>query len=62
MGNDIPLSLSLRFEGTLVRQVRQFQSAHGLVADGVVGPHTIIHLNSAHRADVPRLLEVPSDD
>ena len=47
----------LYFDQQLHEQTLAFQREQGLVADGVVGKHTIIHLNS--RADspgIPRLL------
>nr|WP_025918174.1 ExeA family protein [Herminiimonas sp. CN] len=46
------------FSPALTRQVQQFQRAHGLVADGVVGPMTFMHLNRAAGIDEPRLSQV----
>lgn len=43
------------FDQTVVRQVREFQRAQGLEVDGIVGPKTLMHLNSAAGIDEPRL-------
>jgi len=52
----IPASDSLVFDFALQKQVLDFQRSQGLVADGIVGKNTIIHLNTASgRAGVPRL-------
>ena len=51
----------LSFDFALQKQVLAFQRAHGLVADGIVGKNTMIHLNTASgREGVPRLLMGPS--
>ncbi|MEC4718487.1 AAA family ATPase [Noviherbaspirillum sp. CPCC 100848] len=39
----------------MVRQVGQFQQAHGLHVDGIVGPVTAIHINRASGIEEPRL-------
>jgi general secretion pathway protein A len=44
-----------RFDPALARQVREFQSAQGLQVDGVAGPRTLMHLNSASGISEPRL-------
>ncbi len=44
------------YSAALVSQVEAFQQSRGLVADGMVGPMTFIHINSALGLDVPRLL------
>lgn len=56
----IPAADPLTFDYALQREVLAFQRDHGLLADGVVGKHTMIHLNTASgRAGVP-LLSVES--
>ena len=35
--------------------VRAFQRHEGLVADGIVGPETIIHINSSTESSAPSL-------
>lgn len=44
------------FDKSLVKQVKQFQLSKGLTPDGVVGPQTIIHLNTAAGSDEPLLI------
>jgi general secretion pathway protein A len=45
------------FDQQLHEQTLAFQRSRGLVADGIVGKHTIIHLNSrSDRPGIPRLL------
>ena len=56
-GVKIPASNPLLFDQVLKKHVLDFQKSHGLVADGVVGRKTIIHINSqTSSADIPRLL------
>ncbi|WP_151638016.1 ExeA family protein [Noviherbaspirillum aerium] len=43
------------FSQRMARQVSQFQQAHGLHVDGIVGPVTAIHINRAAGIDEPRL-------
>ncbi len=43
------------YDETLVEKVKAFQSQHGLAADGIVGPVTIIHLNTRSGLSVPTL-------
>jgi general secretion pathway protein A len=43
------------YDDALIERVKAFQSEHGLVADGIVGPVTIIHLNTRSGVDVPTL-------
>ena len=43
------------YDETLVEKVKAFQSQHGLAADGIVGPVTIIHLNTKSGLSVPTL-------
>jgi general secretion pathway protein A len=59
-GVSIPAPDPLDFDYVLQTQVLAFQRSHGLVADGIVGKNTIIHLNTASgREGVPRLLSGP---
>jgi len=59
-GESIPASDPLVFDYALQKQVLAFQRNHGLVADGIVGKNTMIHLNSASgREGVPLLLGGP---
>jgi len=43
------------FDQDMVRQIREFQSAQGLQADGVAGPRTLMQLNRATDSNEPRL-------
>ena len=43
------------YEESLIRQVRRFQSSQGLIADGVVGPNTIIQINTLTDSSLPML-------
>ncbi|WP_461517629.1 ExeA family protein [Porticoccus sp.] len=45
------------FDEQLEQQVKLFQRGNGLIPDGVVGPRTIIALNNASGAELPRLTE-----
>jgi len=55
-GVKIPASNPLFFDYSLKKNLLDFQRSHGLVADGVMGKNTIIHLNSqASPAGIPRL-------
>jgi len=59
-GERIPTADPLDFDYALQEQVLVFQRSHGLVADGIVGKNTMIHLNTASgREGVPRLLNGP---
>jgi len=45
----------LLYDVALMRQVRQFQSDHGLVVDGTVGPQTMMRLSTLVDETVPKL-------
>jgi general secretion pathway protein A len=45
----------ITYENILIEKVKYFQSQHGLTADGIVGPITIIHLNTQSGMHVPTL-------
>ncbi|MCK4833525.1 MAG: peptidoglycan-binding protein, partial [Gammaproteobacteria bacterium] len=47
---------SNNYDDTLIKKVKAFQAQHGLTADGIVGPVTIIHLNTKAGMDVPTLV------
>jgi len=53
---------SMIFAEALAGQVKQFQFSSNLVPDGIVGPQTIIHLNSACGKDVPKLINIQEDN
>ena len=46
-----------QYDAALSKEVRAFQSAQGLAADGIVGPKTIMALNSASGVPEPLLPE-----
>ncbi len=48
---------TLSYDEQLVTQVKRFQLTKGLVPDGIAGPQTIIHLNTAGGEKTPRLLK-----
>ncbi|MEW6520185.1 MAG: AAA family ATPase [Thermodesulfobacteriota bacterium] len=50
------------YDNVLVSQVKQFQFERNLVPDGIVGPLTIIHLNSAYDSKVPRLITMSEEN
>jgi len=55
-GVDMTSNNSLLFDEPLRLQVLAFQRSRGLLPDGVVGKHTLIHLNSlSARPGIPRL-------
>ena len=43
------------FDAAMMREVKQFQLAHGLVPDGVVGNQTMMQLSSAADLKAPKL-------
>ena len=48
---------NLLYEGDLVAQLKKFQLSEGLVPDGIVGPQTIIHLNTFTASGEPLLYD-----
>jgi len=48
--------ISSTYAEPLVTMVKSFQSQQGLTADGIVGPVTIIHINTQATTDVPSLI------
>jgi general secretion pathway protein A len=61
-GEPETLSDSTVYTDKYVNQVKEFQAAQGLSADGIVGIQTIIRLNSAAGGDSPKLLNVLEDN
>jgi len=45
------------FDLHLLEQVTAFQRAHGLIDDGIVGPHTLMHLMHLAAPNTPKLLQ-----
>ena len=43
------------YDDSLIERIKLFQSQHGLAADGIVGPVTIMHLKTESGLDVPTL-------
>ncbi len=60
-GQGAQLRGNLVYDDVLVGEVKKFQFAEGLVPDGVVGPQTLIHLNSAVGTGDPELIERKKD-
>ena len=56
-GREVSKQKLLTYDADLVKQVKKFQLAEGLVSDGIVGPLTIIHLNTAAGGKVPKLVQ-----
>ena len=55
INNDLTEATITTYDDYLVKRVITFQSQHGLTADGIVGPVTIIHLNTQSGLKVPSL-------
>ena len=49
------------FDDALVRHVKQFQLAEGLIPDGAVGPQTLMRLSGYSDNAAPRLLQMPRE-
>ncbi len=47
------------FDASLIAQLKEFQRAQGLQADGIAGPKTFMHLNVSAGIDEPRLSSQP---
>lgn len=54
-GKDMGASPSSVLDAALIRQIRQFQLAEGLVPDGAIGPQTLARLINAADQNAPRL-------
>jgi general secretion pathway protein A len=57
-GTEAPLQVNPVYDEELISEVKNFQLHAGLVPDGIVGPRTVIHLNTASGADIPVLQEL----
>jgi murein L,D-transpeptidase YcbB/YkuD len=44
------------FDDAMMRHLKQFQLAHGLVPDGTFGPQTLLQLSIAADKTAPKLL------
>ena len=47
----------LTYDAQLITQVKKFQISEEMVPDGIVGPETLIHLNTAAGIKAPRLVQ-----
>ncbi len=54
--DQLPERIISTFDDYLLERVIAFQSQHGLTADGIVGPITIIHLNTQSDMKTPSLI------
>ncbi len=46
------------YDSDLEQQVKKFQIAEGLIPDGVVGPQTMVHINTIIDSSVPTLIDI----
>ncbi len=60
INNQLPDRIISTYDDTLLERVIAFQSQNGLTADGIVGPVTIIHINTQSGMKVPSLNPLPS--
>ena len=49
------------FDDALVKRVKQFQLAQGLIPDGIVGPQTLMRLNVVSDQSAPKLLRAQQE-
>jgi len=56
INNRLPGAAINTYDAYMAERVITFQSQHGLTADGIVGPVTIIHLNTQSGQKVPSLI------
>ncbi|MBI4838135.1 MAG: AAA family ATPase [Nitrospirae bacterium] len=54
-GKPAQSSTNFLYDGELVKQVKKFQLASGLIPDGILGAETLIYLDKASGADIPAL-------
>jgi len=50
------------YDRPLLEEVRAFQTSRGLQPDGIIGPLTLIHLNTVSGMEVPLLERAPEED
>ena len=55
-------AVTANYQQDMVEKVKRFQLAQGLVADGIVGVHTLIRLNSKLGVNAPVLLSRENSD
>ena len=48
---------NVTFNDQMISEIKRFQFTKNLVPDGIVGPQTIIHLNTEASSEVPKLIE-----
>ncbi|RKZ66011.1 MAG: hypothetical protein DRQ44_07285, partial [Gammaproteobacteria bacterium] len=56
INNRLPGATINTYDAYMAERVIAFQAQHGLTADGIVGPVTIIHLNTQSGLEVPSLI------
>jgi len=54
-GTSLSSTSGMSYDRNLVGKLKDFQLRSGLIADGIAGAQTMIHLNSATEKDIPRL-------
>ncbi|HHJ35172.1 MAG TPA: hypothetical protein ENJ87_05345, partial [Gammaproteobacteria bacterium] len=59
INNDTSDAIITRYDDYLIDKVIAFQTGQGLTADGIVGPVTIIHLNTLSGQQAPSLISPP---
>lgn len=55
VNNDFSDMIVSTYDERLINKIKTFQTQHGLTADGIAGPITIIYLNTQTDTDVPTL-------
>ena len=60
-GREEGLAVDAVFDDALVRRVKQFQLAQGLIPDGIIGPQTLMHLTTLSDESAPKLAPAPGD-
>ena len=60
-GRKVRTGKALAYDYQLVMQVKKFQLSEGLIPDGIVGPETIIHLNTAAGSNAPKLMQLQGE-